>query len=166
MAASGFKPVKREKTRGEQIHSSVFSQRKYARGYNFKVYFEDVIMSFSHVSGIEKTIATEGYSEGGMNHHTYIVGKPNQTMNTMTFERGYLISDKDEGTRIEPGYQPQKDIAIFVLDGSGKALKTYYLSGAIVTKVTIGDFDASSSNLLIERIEVAYEKCEYTRSLK
>lgn len=132
-------------------------QSDIARGYNFQVYFDDRKVSFARVSGIEKSISTESFSEGGMNHRSYIIGKANQTENIMTFERGYTISNTKSGFELEPGYRFEKDVCIYVMNENAKAEKAYYLSGGVVRKVSIGDFDASRSELLIEKIEIIYE---------
>lgn len=129
----------------------------YARGYNFQVYFDDSKMSFARVSGIEKSIATESFCEGGMNHRSYIKRSASRTEHIMNFERGYIAADSKKGLCLKEGMQLAKDVCIYVTNEAAKPVKAYYLSGAVIRKIDIGGFDAMRSELLIEKIEIVYE---------
>ena len=80
----------------------------------------------------------------------------------MTFERGVILKKLPGDFEFEPGYHFQKDICIYVMGNNdmNSSRIYYFLSGAVVRKVSIGDFDASRSELMIEKIEIAYEKLD------
>lgn len=126
------------------------------KGYNFLVYFDEIRMSFMRVSSIEKSITLESYSEGGINGRAYQIERPYTSENTMTFERGLARADYDS-RKLEVGHFFTKDVCIYITGDDLKPQKAYYLSGAVVKKVSIGEFDASRSELVVERIEVSYE---------
>nr|DAL35472.1 MAG TPA_asm: tail tube protein [Caudoviricetes sp.] len=129
----------------------------FARGYNFQVFFDDCKMSFARVSGIERSVATESFCEGGMNHRSYIKRNANRTEHVMNFERGYAVTDSGNGLQLKAGMQFSKDVCIYVTNEASKPVKAYYLSGAVIRKIDVGDFDAMRSELLIEKIEIVYE---------
>ncbi len=127
-----------------------------ARAYNFIVYFDNKKMSFMKVSSIERGVELESFHGGGMNAYPYKIGKADTSEHSMIFERG--LAQKDNPLRvIEPGQYLKKEISIFVTDENRNIKKAYYLTGAVVKTVTLGEFDASRSELVIERIEVLYD---------
>lgn len=127
------------------------------RGYNFQVYFDNYKMSFARVSGIERSITTESFCEGGMNHRSYILRNADRSEHVMTFERGYAVIDSLLGPKLEAGTRLSQDVCIYVTNELSIPVKAYYLSGAMIRKIDIGEFDAMKSELLIEKIEIVYE---------
>lgn len=135
-------------------------KRSFVKGYNFFVFFDENLFSFSRISSIERQIQTESFIEGGMNGRGYIISKPTRTENVMTFERGIKSSVTKDSNPLVPGYKIDSEVGIYVLDDSGVPYKGYFLSGAMVRKVSIGEFDAQRSELLIEKVEIVYDFIE------
>ena len=130
-----------------------------AKGYNFKVYFDVLSMSFSRISGLEKSIEVENFSEGGMNSRAYSLVAPVMAEKTMTFERG--VSRQVSITSIlGPGCTIGKEVSIFLLDDAGRPVRAYFLAGCTIKKITWGTLDASSSQVLVESMEVLYNSVD------
>lgn len=60
-------------------------------GYHFKVEFNEISFGFQNVDGIELTRSYDSIQEGGVNDHKVLVGRPMDSLPTLTFSRGYII---------------------------------------------------------------------------
>lgn len=60
-------------------------------GYHFKVEFNEISFGFQNVDGIELTRSYDSLQEGGVNDHKVLVGRPMDSLPTLTFSRGYII---------------------------------------------------------------------------
>lgn len=130
---------------------------KKATTYNFMVFLGPVWMRCARVSGIERVIDTTTVSEGGVNDRVYTLEAPATTERTLILERGVCESLNPAEIILMPGYRFTTDLLVLVLDVEQVPHFIYSFSGCYVKKVTYGDLDASKSEILIERVEIAYE---------
>lgn len=135
------------------------------RGYNFIVFLEALWMRCAKVSGVERSLDTTTVSEGGVNDRVYTLEAPAQTQKTLVLERGVCQSLNPAEFILRPGYRFTTDILVFVLDNQQIPHFFYTFSGCYVKKVSYGDLDASRSELLMERVELAYETVTKTPAI-
>lgn len=140
-------------------------------GHKFQVFVSNVRMGFSKVTNIEESIETQAFQEGGVNDRVYSLCRPASTERTLVFERGLgnralaaglLNGSFAVGRRILP------DILILVGTGSGTISNIYQVHGAVIRRWSLGDLDAMSSQVVIERFELTYEtleSCPVSKSL-
>lgn len=131
------------------------------KGYNFLVFVEDTKIAFSKISSIERSVEFESFTEGGMNGRVYSLSKPFTQEKTMVFERGVLLKE-DAKKSFAAGQRIKKEVAIYIVNEQNKNQKAYFLSGCVVKKSTIGEFDASRSDVMIEKLEIVYENITIT----
>lgn len=133
-------------------------------GYNFTVYFDAFKFGFSKVSNIEDSVETDTLVEGGVNDRVYSLRRPVSSERMMVFERGRgsrgaitMLTERN----LKPGNRITCDTLIIVHDQNGKHVRDVFaLSGCYVKSWKLSDFDARSSDALIETFEIAYEKAE------
>ncbi|MBQ6886975.1 MAG: phage tail protein [Lachnospiraceae bacterium] len=125
--------------------------------YNFMVFLGPLKVSCAKVSGVENVLDTTTVSEGGVNDRVYTLEAPAKTEKTLILERGSCLSLNAAEFILVPGYRFTTDIIVFVLDIEQIPRFVYSFSGCYVKKVKYGDLDASRSEVLMERVEIAYE---------
>lgn len=133
-------------------------------GYNFTVYFDAFKFGFAKVSNIEDSVETDTLVEGGVNDRVYSLRRPVTSERVMVFERGRgsrgaltVLTERN----LKPGKRVTCDTLILVHDQNGKHVRDVFaLSGCYVKSWKLSDFDARSSDALIETFEIAYEKAE------
>lgn len=130
---------------------------KQATTYNFMVYLGPLKLSCAKVSGVETMVDTTTVSEGGVNDRVYTLDAPAQTEKTLILEKGICLSSSVADFFLMTGYRFTTDILVFVLDIDGDPQFVYSFSGCYVKKVSYGDLDASRSEILMQRVEIAYE---------
>lgn len=140
------------------------SQANLEVGYNFTVYFDAFKFGFTKVSNIEDSVETETIVEGGVNDRVYSLRRPVSSERVMVFERGRgsrgMITMLTE-RNLKPGSRITCDTFIIVHDQNGKHVRDVFaLSGCYVKSWKLSDFDAGSSDVLVETFEIAYEKAE------
>lgn len=133
--------------------------------YNFMVFLGPIWMRCAKVSGIERVIDTTTVSEGGVNDRVYTLEAPAQTQKTLILERGVCQTANPAEFILIPGYRFTTDILVLVLDIEQAPHFIYSFSGCYVKKVSYGDLDASRSEILMERVELAYETVIKTPAL-
>ncbi len=132
-------------------------------GYKFKVYIQNICLGFAKVTNIEEAIETETIQEGGVNDRVYSLRSPWKQERTMVFERGVAgrgIATVLLSLRFTVGQRMPDDIVVTVSGRDDTISKIILIHGAVVKKWSCSDLDAMSSELLIERFEVAYETME------
>lgn len=127
----------------------------YRRGYNFAVYLEEKMVPFQKVSGLSMEASFEAVQEGGCNTYAYNLRSASPAEHVLTLERG-LLSDEAEFTLYQPGYHLVKGVAVYVLGQNDEVVKSYYLNGCIIQKISVGALNASSSELVMANIEIRY----------
>ena len=127
--------------------------------YRFKVEIGTQEYAFTRASGLEMETETIEYKEGNDNLVRKVPGRT--SAGTATFERGatsdttvYELQNRIEDESLDT---PRFTITVTEMDYAGSPIKSYTLKNAWVSKVTAPEFDASSSDVAIETMEVQYE---------
>jgi len=154
------------KKKGFNIRNKpVNSKELYRRGYNFVVYLEGKMIPFEKVSGLSMDISFETLMEGGRNTVVYNLINPVSSEHILTLERG-LLTDEAEFTLYQPGYQMVKEMTIYVLGQDASVVKGYYLRNCTLQEISISDFDASKSELVLATVKIRYETLEEEGNLQ
>ena len=127
----------------------------YRRGYNFVVALEKKRIPFQKVSGLSAEGSFEALREGGRNTVVYSLSNQNSAERTITLERG-LLTDEMEFTLYEPGYRFRGEIMIGVLGADQSLVKSYYLGGCYIRRISVSELQAGSSSLMIGTMEIGY----------
>ena len=131
------------------------SKELYRRGYNFVVELEKKRIPFQKVSGLSAEGNFEALREGGRNTVVYSLSNQNTAERTITLERG-LFSDEKEFTIYEPGYRFRGEVMIGVLGSDQSLVKSYYLRGCYVRRISVSELNAENSSLMLGTIEMGY----------
>lgn len=134
-----------------------------AKSCKFWVLLQAFRLGFSKISNIEDSIETEAFQEGGVNNKTYSLMKPCTHERVLTLERGVAnrgVVTEVLTSRFKAGNRILNDIFIVVLHNNNTIAKMYLLTGCTVKKWSISDLNANTSEVLIDRFEVAYESVE------
>ena len=97
----------------------------------------------------------EALREGGRNTVVYSLSNQNTAERTITLERG-LFSDEKEFTIYEPGYRFRGEVMIGVLGSDQSLVKSYYLRGCYVRRISVSELNAENSSLMLGTIEMGY----------
>lgn len=127
--------------------------------YRFKVEMANGEMGFSRVSGLEMEIESVEYKEGNEVVVKKIPGR--KSGGTATFERGAsndtTIFDLFEAVTDPTIDNPRLSVTVTELNYAGEVVKSYTLKNAWVSRVNAPEFDASSSEVAVESMEMEYE---------
>jgi phage tail-like protein len=132
-------------------------------GFHFRVEFPDVSSAdadtrFQSVSGLSATIETETVKEGGENRFSHVLPLRGQ-YSDLVLKRG-VVADSDvirwfrdaiESLAIEP-----TTVLVHLLNTEHEPLMTWNVKHAWPTKWSISDFNAESSGLAVETLELQY----------
>jgi phage tail-like protein len=132
-------------------------------GFHFKVEFlgfsSDADARFTDVSGLSVEMVTEEIAEGGENR--FVQKYPTRAKYPeLILKRGLL---RDSGLaewinkclvdyQIEP-----KNIDIKLLNEQHEPLMTWHVIGVYPTKWSVSDLNASSNNIVVESLQMAYQ---------
>ncbi len=131
-------------------------QNSLAKRTKFNVILDGMPLGFSKVSNISATMEFETVVEGGVNDRVHYLPKPRQSMDKLVLEYG-IASGELLRTTLTAGYELKNGIIIMVMPDSGAVpTATYQANWGIVTKWEIDTLDATSSGLLIKKIEVSH----------
>lgn len=131
-------------------------QDNLAQRTKFKVILNGTSLGFSKVSNISATMEFEAVAEGGVNDRIHYLPKPRQAMDKLTLKYG-IASGELRRTTLTAGYELKKGIIIMVMSESGLIpTATYQANWGIVTKWEIDTLDATSSGLLIKKVEISH----------
>lgn len=138
---------------------------KYASGSRFRVTIDPKLdekseVGFSKVSGLNVELEVEEIQEGGVNGAPHVLPAPVKRGGKLTLEKG-LTSANSWAAKLRPGFQLGGWLTVEVEDSSGAVIRTFMIEDGLVTKWELTDMDASSSQVLIEKLEIAHEglKC-------
>lgn len=126
---------------------------------NFLVEIEGLIVGgFSKVDGLESTIETQDYSEGGRNDYVHKILK-GTTYGPLVLSHG--LTDNDTlwqwHDRTRRGVVQRKNGTIMLLDARRVTVTWWNFAEALPTKWTGPAFDASNeAQVAIERIELVH----------
>jgi phage tail-like protein len=129
------------------------------RACHFAVEIEGLLVAgFTGVEGLEATIQTEDYFEGGRNDAPHkLIGTT--TWHNLTLSRGFTDSEElwrwFEATLV--GRIQRKRGAVVLLDPDRRVARTWLFRDAIPVRWVGPHFDASRDNeVAIERLELAH----------
>lgn len=114
-------------------------------------------IGFQKVSGLSQEVGVTEYDEGGYSYTHKLPGRPK--VGEVTAERG-SYADKSFQNLLQKTLSDKsmRNTIIFEqLDRYGKAVRTYKLAEAWVSKWEGSDFDASSDDVAIEKITIQFE---------
>ena len=129
---------------------------------NFLLAIGKELLSFSKVSNISRTLDYDTFIEGGLNTMVRTFTKPKQQQETLILEKGISITQnytnavyKKLGLRI--GGRIKQAVTLVVLGGDRKYMDRYYsFNEGVVIKWEVGNLDALSKEVMIERFEIAH----------
>ena len=120
---------------------------------------------FQEASGIEWSIATESFQEGGNNHNQVnLIGQG--TFKPLVLKRGMLATDTEFFDWLRGQMDPsspytRRQITIEVLDAAGEALYTYDFEGAFLTRYKGPSLNAGQSGIAFEELEICYDRFHF-----
>lgn len=130
------------------------------KNYNFKVEVNGVRMSFSRVGGIERDANVAILQEGGMNNHVHYLNSGLMGERTLVLEYG-MAKANEAVNQLIPGRMLQKGVTVIVLgDNNSKPLVTYSMEGCYIKKISFGELNARSGELIVNNLEIAYSSVE------
>jgi len=131
--------------------------------FHFKVEFlgldgADIDTRFQSVSGLNATIETDAIAEGGENRFKHQVPK-GATYSDLVLKRGMVTSSTViewvrrtiDTLEIQP-----TDINVSLLNDRHEPVMTWQIKHAWPKKWTVADFNAESSAIVIETLELGY----------
>lgn len=128
-------------------------------GLNFLVEIEGLVVGgFSRVDGLESTIDTQDYVEGGRNDYVHkLLG--GTTYSPLVLSHG--LTDVDElwqwHDRTRRGLIVRRNVTVLLLDTERQPVMWWNFAGALPTKWIGPSFDATSdSQVAIERVELVH----------
>lgn len=139
-------------------------------GFHFKVQFEGIPLKagetkndndirFQEVSGLNASIETETYQEGGENRFSHRLPKP-ATYQNLVLKRGMLMgsnlinwfNDAITGFKFKPAR-----VIVTLLNEKHQPLETWSFENAYPVKWNIDAFNAQDSKIVAETIELSYQ---------
>jgi phage tail-like protein len=129
-------------------------------GFHFKVEFANLKgeYQFQSVSGLNVELETEQVAEGGENRFKHKLPVSTRFPN-LVLKRGVLVDSsliKWCREAVEDFDITPTDITISLLNEEHEPLMTWNVVHAYPLKWAISDFNAETSNIVIETIELAY----------
>jgi phage tail-like protein len=139
-------------------------QPVFFRAFQFMVEIKGVSQArFQEVGGLDATIDTIEYREGGDN--LGVRKLPGQTKHSnLSLKRGYTADTQlwtwFEDVMTGRTEQIRRDLSVVQLDMRGQEVMRWNLFQAFPVKYTAPAFNAKGNDLSIETIELAYERIE------
>lgn len=114
-------------------------------------------IGFQKVSGLTQEVGVTEYDEGGYDYTHKLPGR--QKVGEVTAERGSYADNSFQNLLKKTLTNPNmRNTVIFEqLDRFGKAVRTYKLAEAWVSKWEGSDADASSDDVAIEKLTIQFE---------
>ena len=120
---------------------------------------DDIDTRFQSVAGLRASIETESIAEGGENRFKHLI-PTKASYGDLTLKRGLVTSSalvdwcrrSVESLEIEPS-----DLNISLLDENHDPSMTWQVKHAWPKKWSVADFNAESSAIVIETIELGYQ---------
>jgi phage tail-like protein len=130
------------------------------RGYNFLVEIDGITQAgFQEVSGLDSTTDSVDYREGADPNHVRKLSGMNK-FSPITLKRG--ITDSDElwkwRATVVSGKSERKNGSIVLLDDAGAEKLRWNFSNAWPSKWTGPSFNATSTAIAIEQLEITHEE--------
>ncbi len=131
-------------------------------GYKFLAIVNNMPMGFSKISNIEMSFPLEAFSEGGVNHKVHMLTTPDKAEKSLVLERGVANRGLAYNmlTDMIPGQRLFGDIILMSFGRNNMITNVYFVTDPVVKKWSCSDYDATSSEIQIEKFEVVYETFE------
>ncbi len=142
-------------------------------GFHFKVTFhnlpnaksEDVC--FQSVTGLDVQLDTETWKEGGENHFTHALPGRSKFSSSLTLKRG-LVRPKESGLTdwcleafVDLKITPLQLLSVELLNAEHNVLVKWDLEHVWPKSWKIGELNAERSEVLIETLELNYNRFTY-----
>lgn len=126
-------------------------------GFRYVVELEGLLVGgFSRVKGLVRETKFETFREGGVNDFEYKLASLTSFGN-LILERGLIASVLwDWQDEVVNGRIKRRKITIALRDETNAEVWRWHADGAIPAKWSVTDFDASSSQVIIESVEFAH----------
>ena len=126
------------------------------KGYNFHVEINGIPLSFSRISGLERSVSMEVLREGGFNNHVHYLNQGLSGERTLIMEYGMAKSNMDVN-QLTPGRALYQGVTVMVMgDDNSKPLVTYSLDGCYISKVSFGELNAKNGDIIVNNLEIIY----------
>ena len=141
-------------------------------GFRYGVFFfmggvvpNPLDIRFSKVSGLSSTIETQPLNEGGQNLYTHRLPKRVQYEN-LVLERGMAVGSllvaEFNATLSLFKFNPS-NVFVTLLDETGLPISGWLFMTAYPVKWTVSDFVAEQNQVVIETMELAYQRMQPIR---
>ncbi|SET16106.1 phage tail protein [[Clostridium] polysaccharolyticum] len=140
----------------DPISNNPADKKEYGVDYNYCVSFENgsVTIGFAKISNMQSKIEYDVIHEGG-NPVPVLLPKPAQNPETITFEKGMLLSNSAQfWDRLRPGMMVT-GVEITVKH-NGKVVRSLAFEQGIVLEKAYPVLDATSSKIFIEQLQIAH----------
>jgi phage tail-like protein len=144
-----------------------YNDNELPMGYRFQVTFligglvpNPIDIAFKKVSGLSQSISTENYHQGGGNDESIKLPTKIEYDN-LVLERG-LVGVSPLSIEFTVSLSLFKfltsNVIVTLLDEEGMPVNAWLLLKAYPVKWSVSDFDADSSAIVIDRMELAYNR--------
>jgi len=123
-------------------------------GYKFYLFIGPVNLAFNKISGIENNYEYMAVQQGGVNDRLVMLKKPIDQPSRMILEDGG-VSISITNMKLYFNSTP-KEILIMMCNSVGEILNIAEVHNAVVSKVSLGPFDANRSEVAVNNIEMLY----------
>jgi len=126
--------------------------------YRFVVEIDSVIAGgFSEVTGLERSVDTQEYDEGGVNGHTHQLWS-GENQSNLTLKRGVSDADTLWQWLQRSAERPvdRKTVLLFLLDSAGALSKGWSFSEAYPVTWSGPSLSADSASVAIEELELTH----------
>lgn len=141
-------------------------------GFRFGVFFfvggvlpNPLDFRFKKVSGINSTITTRTLNEGGQNLYSQKLPERVQYDN-LVLERGLAVGSPlviEFNTAMSLFKFAPSNVLVSLLDESGIPLSSWLFMNAYPVKWSVSSLDADSNSVVIETMELAYQRMQAIR---
>lgn len=133
--------------------------------FKYKVDFGGAEAGFSEITGFDASIDVVEYREGNMMPPTPIKLPGLRKYSNIVFKWG-LTASKDAYDWMSPSFEgdiTRKTVSVTLLNESGDEVATWQIVQAWPVKYTGPEFNATSSEVAIEQLELAHEGLTRTK---
>jgi phage tail-like protein len=128
--------------------------------FHFEVKWDDKVMSFQEVSGLDVEAQPIEYRHGDSKEFSVIKMPGIKKFSNITMKKGVFANDNkfwDWFNQIKMNTIKRVPMTISLLDEEGKPTMVWTLANAWPTKITGTDLKATGNEVAIETIEIAHE---------
>lgn len=125
--------------------------------------FQNSDVSFQSVSGLDVSLNTEAYKEGGENRFEHVM--PVRTKyGKLTLKRGFLLPSQSGLTKwFQDAFQnmkvrPIQTVVVELLNPEHASLQKWTLAHVFPTSWKVAEFNAERGEVLIETLELNYNR--------